>query len=510
MPENPRDRPENSGASADDAQETTSGQPGAAEAEADRPARPYRTVRVRPRTRVTDEAAEPEEAAGAGAAAPTPGADAARERRDAAFQRRRDARAQEPADRPRIVDPTVRSDRADRPAWTDPSFNRPAPRVPRAPRRDGGRGAGASNDPGNTGRPERPERRDRGERSERFSGPPPPRQVTPASPVGPGKRTKQKNPSLPPGRRPAPPRQPLTANRGLSPMQSSRTPQYLVIGHICADLTPEGEVILGGTALYSALTAARLGWRVGVLTRGAFGGEYAGMKVPSLDEFGGEISIICQDAEVPTTFINVYKAGRREQTMPHWAGPIDLRGLPPHWRNARVIHLGPIAQEIDQKQTGALTPQFLGITPQGWMREWPRPGGGRVRLTHLRLAPELANRTDGVIVSIEEISESRDVVEQIGAQRLGVITKGESGARVIYGGESIDLPGFNVPTVDLTGAGDVFAAAFFTKAADRSISALNAGRFANAVAALSLRGVGISAVPSLRDVESLLATNRGR
>lgn len=480
MPDNPRDRPEETGVPAEDVRDaggTAPDQPGAGDA--DRPERPYRTVRVRPRARTTDDGGE------AGAAAPSADADAARDRRDAAHQRRRDARAQEPADRPRIVEPTVRSDRADRPAWPDPSFSRPAPR---APRRDG----------------------ERGGRTERFSGPPQPRKVTPPSPVGPGKRTKQKNPSLPPGRRPTPPRQPLSPNRGLSPMQASRTPQYLVIGHICADLTPEGDVILGGTALYSALTAARLGWRVGVLTRGAFGGEFAGMKVPSLDEFAGEISIICQDAEVPTTFINVYKAGRREQTMPHWAGPIDLRGLPPHWRNARVIHLGPIAQEIDQKQTGALTPQFLGITPQGWMREWPRPGGGRVRLTHLRLAPELANRTDGVIVSIEEITQSRDVVELIGAQRLGVITKGESGARVIYGGESIDLPGFNVPTVDLTGAGDVFAAAFFTKAADRSISALNAGRFANAVAALSLRGVGVSAVPSLRDVEALLATNRGR
>ncbi len=497
MPDNPRDLPEEIRASAEDAPDSTADQPGAGEADGDRPERPeppYRTVRVRPRTRVTDEA---------GGASPTPHTDTGREQREEA-QRRSDARTDETTDRPRVVEPTVRSDRADRPAWTDPSFSRPAPR---APRRDGGRGTGGAGNQGNSGRPER---RDRGERSERFSGPPPPRHVTPASPVGPGKRTKQKNPSLPPGRRPAPPRQPLTANRGLSPMQTSRTPQYLVIGHICADLTPEGEVVLGGTALYSALTAARLGWRVGVLTRGAFGGEFAGMKVPSLDEFGGEISIICQDAEVPTTFINVYKAGRREQTMPHWAGPIDLRGLPPHWRNARVIHLGPIAQEIDQKQTGALTPQFLGITPQGWMREWPRPGGGRVRLTHLRLAPELANRTDGIIVSIEEITQSRDVVEQIGAQRLGVITKGESGSRVIYGGESIDLPGFNMPTVDLTGAGDVFAAAFFTKAADRSISALNAGRFANAVAALSLRGVGVSGVPYLKDVEALLATNRGK
>ena len=91
-------------------------------------------------------------------------------------------------------------------------------------------------------------------------------------------------------------------------------------------------------------------------------------------------------------FINEYTAGRRIQTMPAWAGPIDLRGLPPHWRNARVIHLGPIAQEIDPKQTGSLTPYFLGLTPQGWMRDWPRETGGRVKLNHLRLPGELVGR----------------------------------------------------------------------------------------------------------------------
>ena len=352
---------------------------------------------------------------------------------------------------------------------------------------------------------EPPDRRDRNrgehERDDR-SGPRAPRR-------GAG-RKQERDPSLPPWRgRPRhgaeSPRGALDTDRRFSAVQSGRTPQYLVIGHVCADIQPDGSVVLGGTALYSALTAARLGWRVGVLTRGAFGGRFAGMDVPSLEQFGGEISIICQDADVPTSFINVYTAGRREQTMPHWAGPIDLRGLPPHWRNARVIHLGPVAQEIDQKQTGGLTPQFLGITPQGWMREWPRETGGKVRLAHLRIAPELLARTDGVIVSIEEISLSREVVERVGAHRLGVITKGESGARIVYGGETVDLPGFNVPTVDLTGAGDVFAAAFFLRAADRNASAITAGRFANAVAALSLRGVGAAAIPHLREVENLLA-----
>jgi sugar/nucleoside kinase (ribokinase family) len=169
-----------------------------------------------------------------------------------------------------------------------------------------------------------------------------------------------------------------------------------------------------------------------------------------------------------------------------------------------VIHLGPIAQEIDPKQTGGLTPGFLGVTPQGWMRDWPRETGGRVRLHSLRLPGELLGRVDAMVVSDEEITYARDVVEQIGARRLGVITMGEDGSRILYGGERADLPGYKVPTIDLTGAGDVFAAAFFIRATDRSASAITAGRFANAVAALSLRGVGASGIPSKKEVDAFL------
>jgi sugar/nucleoside kinase (ribokinase family) len=301
-------------------------------------------------------------------------------------------------------------------------------------------------------------------------------------------------------------RQSLSTKRPLAGLQTSRTPEYLVIGHICADLLPDGQAVLGGTALYSALAAARLGWRVGVLTRGAYGKTIKGMNIPSLEPFAGEISIIVQDADQPTVFINEYTAGRRVQTLPHWAGPIDLRGLPPHWRNAKVIHLGPIAQEIDTKQTGALTPYFLGVTPQGWMRDWPRETGGKVKLNHLRLPGELLGRLDGVIVSDEEISLARDTVERVGSRRLGVITRGEYGARVFYGGEHADLPGYKVHVADLTGAGDVFAAAFFTRATDRSASAISATRFANAVAALSLRGIGTDGVPTAKEVDEFLKT----
>ena len=289
-------------------------------------------------------------------------------------------------------------------------------------------------------------------------------------------------------------------------LQLGKTPDYLLIGHICADLQPDGSVVLGGTALYSALTAARLGARVAVLTRGVYGREIAGMQVPNLDILTDEgIQVVAQEAEIPTTFINVYQADRRVQTLPHWAGQIDLRGLPPHWRNAKVVHLGPIADEINPRECAGLTTGFLGVTPQGWMRDWPRQSGGKVSHIPLRLPGELLGRIDSAIVSIEEIAYARDVIERIGERRLGVVTQGPDGARIIAGGQKFELPGFRVPVKDLTGAGDVFAAAFFMKASDRTVSAEKAGTFANAVAALSLADVGAQTVPLMKDVDALLA-----
>ena len=329
-------------------------------------------------------------------------------------------------------------------------------------------------------------------------------------PAKPRKPAKPRDPSLPPritrgGDKRGRKRQPLSDSRNLRGMQTMRAPDYLIIGQIVCDIMPDGTGVLGGTALYSGLTAARLGARVGILTRGRYGETIDGVAVPSLEPYSDQVTIITQEADSPTFFVNEYMGSRRTQTIRRWAGAIDLRGLPPHWANAEIIHLGPVAREIDTHQVLSLSPGFLGMTPQGWMREWPMERGGRVRHVPLRLPPELLARTDAIVVSDEEISQARAAVTSVGQQRIGVVTLGPNGCNLVYGGHKADLPGYPVKTVDLTGAGDVFAAAFFTRAADRNISPVAAGRFANLVAALSLRGVGPDAIPPMAEIEQRYA-----
>ena len=96
-------------------------------------------------------------------------------------------------------------------------------------------------------------------------------------------------------------------------------------------------------------------------------------------------------------------------------------------------------------------------------------------------------------------------MEWVGARRIGVVTLGPNGCKLLYAGQRAELPGYPVKTIDLTGAGDVFAAAFFLKAADRTVSPVTAGRYANLVAALSLRGVGPDAVPPIEEIEERFA-----
>ncbi len=286
-------------------------------------------------------------------------------------------------------------------------------------------------------------------------------------------------------------------------MTTSRALDYLAIGHVTIDMYPGDVPLLGGSALYAALTAARFGLRTAILTRGNFQ-RHGDAITEALQRVAGEVELIVQSADEPTVFTNVTITGRRHQTIHSWAGPIDLNGLPPHWRSSRVIHLAPVAEEIDPRRTGQLSPEYLGTTPQGWMRSWP-PRGGTVSMTPLRLPSELVSRFDALVVSSEEHTYAREAIEAVGARGIAVVTRGPDGAQVVDRGRIIDIPAYSVTTVDDTGAGDVFAAVLFLMRANREPTPVSA-RTAAAAAALRVRGLGPDAIPTRDAIEDFLRT----
>ncbi len=85
-----------------------------------------------------------------------------------------------------------------------------------------------------------------------------------------------------------------------------------------------------------------------------------------------------------------------------------------------------------------------------------------------------------------------------------VLKMGGRGSRIYRGGEVIETPGFAVPEVDPTGAGDSFSAAF-TVAMLEGMPLAAAGRFANAVGALAVTKKGpMEGAPTREEVEAFL------
>lgn len=263
---------------------------------------------------------------------------------------------------------------------------------------------------------------------------------------------------------------------------------YLVIGHATRDV--EGSTArLGGTAAYAARTAEALGCRTGVVTS-------AGADLDFGDWLGDAVVTVLP-APRSTTFENIYREGGRKQVVRSLADPLGPQAVPPDW-TARLVHVGPVAQECDPALMIAFRDAFLGVTPQGWMREWQE--NGRVHRRPWDEARRVLPHADAVVLSKEDVaSDSGLAAEYSRETRCLVLTQGAEGCTVYASGETRRLPAPKVDEVDPTGAGDVFAASFFY-ALQQGHDAWSAARFANCIAARSVTRVGLAGAPLEREI----------
>jgi hypothetical protein len=268
---------------------------------------------------------------------------------------------------------------------------------------------------------------------------------------------------------------------------------YLMIGHITQDMTPDGPRI-GGTTTFSSLMAHALGLRVGIVT--SWGAE---LPLGQLSE----IPIVNLPSDHSTTFKNISTPEGRIQTIYHVAQTIDLNLIPGQWLNSPIVHLGPIAQEIEPTLVRHFSNSLIGITPQGWLRTWDNEG--RVLPSEWPEGTFVLSNVGAAVVSVEDVDYDEARIEEMAsATRVLAVTEQSEGVRLFWSG---DVRRFRPPLVtaqDTTGAGDIFAAAFFFRLYTTR-DPWEAARFATQLAAASVTRIGLDGIPTQEEIQECMA-----
>ena len=268
---------------------------------------------------------------------------------------------------------------------------------------------------------------------------------------------------------------------------------YLVIGHLTRDLTPQGSRI-GGTAAYSALTAKALGLRVGIVTSWSAELPLGPLK---------DIPIVNYPTDISTTFENIYTDQGRIQYLHHVASKLDYYILPEPWREASIVHFGPVAQEVEPSMIRHFSNSLIGITPQGWLRSWNTEK--RIHPTEWPESSFVLHQAGAAVISVEDVNNNEERIEEMATQcRILAVTEAHQGSRLYWNG---DVRRFRPPVVqeiDATGAGDIYATAFFTRLFTTR-DPWEAARFATQLSAYSVTRTGLEeSVPTQAEIQDCM------
>lgn len=274
----------------------------------------------------------------------------------------------------------------------------------------------------------------------------------------------------------------------------------LAIGHVARDEFPDGAHRLGGTALYAAATAARLGVPTALVTR--VGPRERDELVRTCAGLGIDLRTL--DANVTTTFgFRWDETGKRILTLRARAKAIALADIPDDLRSADALVFGSIARELSQDLLTGETARASVLAAQGMLRTWD--ADGTVRPATWTDAEQMIRALSCAVLSDDDVAGDARQVERWSTVVPVVLTLAERGCRLYERGHpTADLPAYPpARVVDTTGAGDTFAAGLAVALAEGR-GLVEACRFANAVASFGLEGAGIGALATREAVQRRL------
>jgi len=274
-------------------------------------------------------------------------------------------------------------------------------------------------------------------------------------------------------------------------------PDFISVGHVTLDRFPEG-VRPGGSALYAAVTAHRLGLSAGILT--SHGDDFP------LDAVPPQIEVVTVEAPETTVFEHQPGAGGRSLRVAAAARPLGVEDVPDDWRDAGLVLLAPVLTEIDPALVTAFPDASISASAQGWLRTLGR--GGEVLPTPWTPPPALLGRLQALFASTEDIrGHEAAMLEWAQRMPLVIITAAAAGALLFVNGERYEIRPRRAREVDETGPGDVFAATFMIHY-HREGDPWEAAAAATCAASLSVEGEGWSAVPDAGELERALKIYR--
>ena len=260
-------------------------------------------------------------------------------------------------------------------------------------------------------------------------------------------------------------------------------PDYLVIGHVTSDLV-DSTTYLGGTATFSALTSQALGMRPGIITASSMDCDLA-----PLNHFWLSNTLSPQT----TTFENISNGGVRLQFLYHTALPISAEQLPSFNSPPKIVHLGPVANEVDPNIIESFPNSFKCLTPQGWFRTVN--GNNRVLLRKWAEAEKFFSKADIAIISVEDVLSDEETIAKLASSiPILVVTESQKGARVYWHNDARFIKAPEVECVNDTGAGDIFATAFFCRYYSTK-DPWESGRFATLLASWSVTRSYLESIP---------------
>ena len=213
----------------------------------------------------------------------------------------------------------------------------------------------------------------------------------------------------------------MTENTSLNTSNTGNPIDYLIIGHLTADLTNSGQR-LGGTAAFSGLTGQALGLNTGVVT--AYSEDLDITPIRTL-----WIKNIQSDQT--TTFKNISDGIHRTQYLYQTAKKITKKDCPELNPPPAILHLGPMAAEVDPEIIHCYKNSLKCLTPQGWFRQTDE----HFKVTHQMWEnyETYFPQADIAVISLEDVMGDEEVIARMAVLvPILAVTENFRGARIYW------------------------------------------------------------------------------